>query len=56
MAIPLYDVSVTSFQQVLAALRGFSKKALAHCKANNIDLNGWWKRGSRRTCCRSAFR
>lgn len=39
MAIPLYDVSVTSFQQVLGGVAGFLEKGLAHCKANNIDLN-----------------
>jgi hypothetical protein len=39
MAIPLYDVSVTSFQQVLGGVAGFLEKGLAYCKANNIDLN-----------------
>ncbi len=39
MAIPLYDVSVASFQQVLGGVAGFLDKGLAHCKANNIDLN-----------------
>jgi hypothetical protein len=39
MAIPLYDVSVTSFQQVLTAVAGVLDKGLAHCKASNIDLN-----------------
>jgi hypothetical protein len=38
MAIPLYDVSVRSFQQVLTAVAGFLEKGLTHCKANNIDL------------------
>jgi uncharacterized protein len=39
MAIALYDVSVTSFQQVLGGVAGFLEKGLAHCKTNNIDLN-----------------
>ncbi len=39
MAIPLYDVSVTSFQQVLGGVAGFLDKGLAHCKANDIDPN-----------------
>ena len=39
MAIPLYDVSVASFQQTLTGVAGFLDKGLAHCKANNIDLN-----------------
>ncbi len=38
MAIPLYDVSVKSFQQVLAGVAGFLEKGLTHCKASNIDL------------------
>ena len=40
MAISLYDVSVTSFLQVLGGVAGFLDKGAAHCKANNIDLNG----------------
>jgi uncharacterized protein len=40
MAIPLYDVSVASFLQVLTGVAGFLDKGAAHCKANNIDLNG----------------
>ena len=39
MAISLYDVSVTSFQQVLTGVAGFLDKGLAHCKASNIDPN-----------------
>jgi uncharacterized protein len=38
MAIPLYDVSVASFQQVLGGVAGFLDKGQSHCKANNIDL------------------
>ena len=38
MAISLYDVSVTTFQQVLGSVAGFLEKGLAHCKAKNIDL------------------
>lgn len=37
MAISLYDVSVTSFQQVLGAVAGFMEKAEAHCKEHGID-------------------
>ena len=39
MAIPLYDVSVASFLQVLGGVAGFLDKGLAHCQANRIDLN-----------------
>ncbi len=39
MAIPLYDVSVASFQQVLTGVAGFLDKGFAHCTAHNIDLN-----------------
>ncbi len=39
MAIPLYDVSVASFLQVLGGVSGFLAKGLAHCQANHIDLN-----------------
>jgi hypothetical protein len=38
MAIPLYDLSVKTFQQVLTGVSGFLEKGLTHCKANNIDL------------------
>ena len=38
MAISLYDISVTSFLQVLGGVAGFLDKGAAHCKANNIDL------------------
>ncbi len=38
MAIPLYDVSVASFLQVLGGVAGFLDKGLTHCTANNIDL------------------
>jgi uncharacterized protein len=40
MAISLYDVSVVSFQQVLAGVAGFLEKGRAHCAANGIDLDG----------------
>ena len=38
MAIPLYDVSVASFLQVLGGVAGFLEKGLAHCQAKNIAL------------------
>ncbi len=38
MAIPLYDVSVTSFLQVLGAVAGFLDKGASHCKEKGIDL------------------
>jgi hypothetical protein len=38
MAISLYDVSVTSFLQVLGGVAGFLDKGAAHCQKNNIDL------------------
>jgi hypothetical protein len=38
MAIPLYDVSVASFLQVLGAVSGFLDKGAAHCKEKGIDL------------------
>ncbi len=40
MAIELYDVSVTSFLQVLGGVAGFLDKGRAHCEAKDIDLNG----------------
>ena len=39
MAISLYDVSVASFQQVLAGVAGFLEKGRAHCVAQGIALN-----------------
>jgi uncharacterized protein len=39
MAISLYDVSVVSFQQVLAGVSGFLEKGRAHCIAHDIDPN-----------------
>lgn len=39
MAISLYDVSVTSFLQVLGGVAGFLDKGAAHCQKNNIDLD-----------------
>jgi hypothetical protein len=38
MGIPLYDVSVASFQQVLGGVAGFLEKGLKHCQAKGIDL------------------
>jgi hypothetical protein len=38
MAISLYDVSVTSFLQVLGGVSGFLDKGAAHCNAKGIDL------------------
>ena len=37
MAISLYDVSVTSFLQVLGGVSGFLERGLAHCQDNGID-------------------
>ena len=37
MAISLYDVSVTSFLQVLGAVSGFLDKGLAHCTQAGVD-------------------
>ena len=37
MAISLYDVSVTSFLQVLGAMEGVLDRGLAHATDNNID-------------------
>ena len=39
MAIPLYDISVGSFLQIVGALEGVLAKGLEHFKANNIDPN-----------------
>ena len=38
MAISLYDVTVTSFLQVLGGVAGFLDRGAANCQANNIDL------------------
>lgn len=38
MAIPLSDVSLTSFLQVLGGVAGFLDKGKAHCEAKGIDL------------------
>jgi hypothetical protein len=37
MAISLYDVSVTSFLQVLGGVSGFLERGLAHCQDNGVD-------------------
>lgn len=37
MAISLYDVSVTSFLQVLGAVSGYLDKGLAHCRETGKD-------------------
>jgi hypothetical protein len=39
MAIPLYDISVASFLQVLGAVSGFLDKGARHCQAAGIDLD-----------------
>ena len=39
MAISLYDVSVASFQQVLAGVAGFLEKGRAHFAAQGVDLS-----------------
>lgn len=37
MAISLYDVSVTSFLQVLGGVSGYMDRGLSHCQDNGID-------------------
>ena len=37
MAISLYDVSVTSFLQVLGGVSGFLDRGLTHCQENAVD-------------------
>jgi uncharacterized protein len=37
MAISLYDLSVTSFLQVLGGVGGFLDRGLAHCMDNGLD-------------------
>ncbi len=37
MAISLYDLSVTSFLQVVGAMEGVLERGLAHAQENNID-------------------
>jgi hypothetical protein len=37
MAISLYDVSVTSFLQVLGGVAGFLDRGLSHCHDNGLD-------------------
>lgn len=39
MAIPLYDVSVSSFLQVLGAVSGFLDKGASHCRETGTDPN-----------------
>ena len=39
MATSLYDLSVACYLQTLAGVAGYLDKGLAHCTANNIDLN-----------------
>ena len=39
MAIPLYDVSVASFLQVLGGVAGYLEKGRAHCEAKGISLS-----------------
>jgi hypothetical protein len=38
MGLPLYDVSVASFQQVLGGVAGFLEKGLTHCQSQGISL------------------
>lgn len=38
MALSLYDVSVSSFLQVLGGVAGFLERGAGHCNANNIAL------------------
>jgi hypothetical protein len=37
MAISLYDVSVTSFLQILGGVSGYLDRGLSHCQDNDID-------------------
>jgi hypothetical protein len=37
MAIALYDLTVSSYLQVLGGMKGVLQKGADHCKANNID-------------------
>jgi hypothetical protein len=39
MAVSLYDLSVTSFLQILGGVEGYLAKGLAHCKEKGIDPN-----------------
>ena len=39
MATSLYDASVGTYQQILAAVESVMDKGRAHCEANGIDLN-----------------
>jgi hypothetical protein len=39
MALPLYDVVVAPFLQVLGGVTGFLEKGRVHCQENGIDLN-----------------
>ena|SRR5580765_8208774 len=39
MTLSLYDVSVSTFQQLLGGVSGFMDKGLAHCREHNIDPN-----------------
>jgi hypothetical protein len=38
MAISLYDASVATFLQTLAAVSGFLEKGKSHCQAQGVDL------------------
>lgn len=39
MALTLHDVTIGTYQQILASVSGFMDKGLAHCRENNIDPN-----------------
>ncbi|MBV1879586.1 MAG: DUF1993 domain-containing protein [Pseudomonadales bacterium] len=39
MSVSLYDISVTSYLQVLGAVEGFLEKGRVYCGENNIDLD-----------------
>lgn len=39
MTISFYDISVTSYLQVLGGVAGFLEKGSSHCKENGIDLD-----------------
>jgi hypothetical protein len=41
MAITLYDATVPSFLQILAAVRGYLDKALAHANETGADPEAW---------------
>lgn len=39
MPVPLYDISIATYLQVLGGVEGFLEKGKAHLEENDIDLN-----------------